>query len=58
MSFFEKLEEIAGAVAAVELDKKLDPNANILEEGAAAVAGYEGTEKLVEHFQEKQDENQ
>lgn len=49
-------EEVAGAVVAVEGVKKLDPNASIITEGIAAVAGYEGTEKLTEHF-EKKDED-
>lgn len=30
-------------MAAVEAAKKINPNANIVEEGAAAVAGFEGT---------------
>jgi hypothetical protein len=51
------LEELAGAAVAVEAAKKLDPNAGILTEGAAAVAGYEGAEKIEEHFENK-DENQ
>ena len=38
------LEEAAGAFAAVEGVKKLDPNAGIITEGVAAVAGVEGTE--------------
>ena len=42
------LEEAAGAFAAVEGVKKLDPNAGILTEGVAAIAGFEGTEKITE----------
>jgi hypothetical protein len=53
MGFFE---EIAGAVVAVEGVKKLDPNASILTEGIAAVAGYEGTEAIVDHFEKKDEE--
>ncbi len=49
-------EELAGAVVAVEGVKKLDPNAGILTEGVAAVAGFEGTEAVVDHF-EKKDED-
>ena len=49
-------EELAGAVVAVEGVKKLDPNAGIITEGIAAVAGYEGTEAVVDHF-EKKDED-
>jgi hypothetical protein len=47
------LEEAAGAFAAVEAAKKLDPNAGIFTEGVAAVAGFEGTEALVDHFEKK-----
>ena len=51
-------EEIAGAVVAVEGVKKLDPNAGILTEGIAAIAGYEGTEAVVDHFEKKEEEGQ
>jgi hypothetical protein len=47
------LEEAAGAVVAVEGAKKLDPGAGIVTEGIAAVAGFEGVEKLTEHFENK-----
>jgi hypothetical protein len=40
----------------VEAAKKLDPNAGIFTEGAAAVAGYEGTEAIVDHFEKKDDD--
>ena len=53
MGFFE---EVAGAVVAVEGVKKLDPNASIFTEGIAAVAGYEGTEAIVDHFEKKDEE--
>ena len=53
MGFFE---DVAGAVVAVEGLKKVDPNAGILSEGVAAVVGYEGTEKVTEHFEEKKEE--
>jgi len=46
-------EEVAGAVVAVEGAKKLDPNAGIITEGIAAVVGFEGTEKIEEHFEDK-----
>jgi hypothetical protein len=49
------LEEAAGAFAAVEAAKKLDPNAGILTEGIAAVAGYKGTEAIEDHFEKKED---
>lgn len=46
MGLMDEAEKIAGAVVAVEGVKKLNPNANILEEGAAAVAGFEGTDVI------------
>ena len=52
------LEELAGAAAAVEGVKKLDPNAGIFTEGAAAVAGYVGVEKVTEHFENKENAEQ
>jgi hypothetical protein len=57
MGFLEEAEKIAGAVVAVEGVKKLDPNASILTEGAAAVAGFEGAGAVAEHFEKKDDEN-
>ena len=49
------LEEAAGAFAAVEGVKKLDPNAGILTEAVAAVAGFEGA-GAIENFIEKKEE--
>ena len=49
------LEEAAGAIAAVEGVKKLDPNAGIITDGIAAVAGAEGA-KLIGEFIEKKEE--
>jgi len=51
-------EEVTGAVVAVEGLKKVDPNAGIITEGIAAVAGYEGTEAVVDHFEKKDDDGQ
>jgi len=48
------LEEVIGAVVAVEGVKKLDPNASILTEGIAAVAGYKGVEVVTEHLEDKE----
>jgi hypothetical protein len=53
----EDAEKIAGAVVAVEAAKKLDPNASILTEGAAAVAGFEGAGAIEEHLENKQETN-
>ncbi|MGB9236620.1 MAG: hypothetical protein WCC04_19605 [Terriglobales bacterium] len=58
MGLLDEAEKIAGAVAAVEGVKKLDPNAGILAEGAAAVAGFEGTKAIEEHFEQKKEEQQ
>ena len=55
------LEEAAGAFAAVEAAKKLDPNAGLLTEAAAAVAGGVGGEKLgdlIKEHEEKSEEQQ
>ena len=51
------LEEAAGAFAAVEGVKKLDPNAGILTEGVAAVAGFEGTEAITNFIEKKEEEH-
>jgi hypothetical protein len=55
MGLLEDAEKIAGAVAAVEGAKKLDPNASILTEGAAAIAGYEGAGAIADHLEKKDD---
>jgi hypothetical protein len=52
------LEEAAGAFAAVEGVKKLDPNAGLLTEAVAAVAGFEGTEKVTELIQEHEEKKE
>lgn len=55
MNFMEEAEKIAGAVAAVEGMKKLDPNAGILTEAAAAITGYEGAGAIAERIEKKDD---
>ena len=57
MGLLDEAEKIAGAVAAVEGVKKLDPNASILAEGAAAIAGYEGVKAIEEHVEKKEVES-
>ena len=57
MGLLDEAEKIAGAVAAVEGMKKLDPNAGIITEGAAAIAGFEGAGAIAERL-EKKDEPQ
>ena len=49
------LEEAAGAFAAVEGVKKLDPNAGLITEAVAGIAGFEGA-GAVENFIEKKEE--
>jgi hypothetical protein len=51
------LEEVAGAFVAEEGVKKLDPNASILTEGIAAVAGYKGVEAVTDHMENKEEED-
>jgi hypothetical protein len=55
MGLLEDAEKIAGAVVAVEAAKKLDPNASILTEGVAAVAGFEGAGAIAEHLEKKEE---
>lgn len=52
------LEEAAGAFAAVEAAKKLDPNAGLVTEGIAAVAGFEGTEKITDMIKEHEEKSE
>ncbi len=56
MGILNALEEVAGAVVAVEGLKKVDPNASFLGEAAAAVAGYKGVELLKEKLEEHKEE--
>jgi hypothetical protein len=57
MGLLDEAEKIAGAVIAVEGLKKVDPNASILTEGAAAVAGFEGTGAIKDQLEKKEDGN-
>jgi hypothetical protein len=57
MGFLEEAEKFAGAAIAVEGMKKVDPNASILTEGAAAVAGFEGAGAVAEHLENKEGTN-
>ena len=56
MGLLDEAEKIAGAVAAVEGMKKLDPNASIFTEAAAAVTGFEGVGAIAEHLKENKEE--
>ncbi len=51
MGLLDLVEEVAGAVAAVEGMKKLNPEAGMLTEAAAALAGYKGVEGIKEHLE-------
>ena len=57
MGLLEEAEKLAGAVAAVEGMKKLDPNASFVTEAAAAVAGFEGTGAIAERIEKKEEES-
>ena len=57
MGFMEEAEKIAGAVVAVEGLKKVDPNASILTEGAAAFAGFEGAGAIADQLKKKEETN-
>ncbi len=58
MGLLDEAEKIAGAVAAVEGVKKVDANASILTEGAAAIAGFEGVKAVKEHLENTEEEKQ
>jgi hypothetical protein len=58
MDFLEEAEKLAGAVAAVEGLKKLDPNAGILSEAAAAITGFEATGGVVDMLEHKKKEEE
>jgi hypothetical protein len=56
MGFMDEAEKLAGAAVAVEAARKLDPNAGIFTEGAAAFAGYKGAEAIEDHVEKKDDD--
>jgi hypothetical protein len=53
MDFLKEAEELAGAVAAVEGVRKLEPNAGFITEAAAAITGFEGAGAIANHFEKK-----
>ncbi len=57
MGLLEEAEKIAGAVAAVEGIKKLDPNAGLITEAAAAITGFEGAGAIAERIEKKDEES-
>jgi hypothetical protein len=56
MGLLDEVGKIAGAVAAVEAEEKVDPAAGLLAKGVAAVAGFEGAGKLEELVEKKEEE--
>ena len=52
MDLMKDIEEIAGAVAAVEAIKKVDPDAGIITEAAAAITGFKATGGIGEKLEE------
>jgi hypothetical protein len=62
MGIGKLIEEVGGAIAAEQAAEAVDPNANILVKGAAAVAGFMGAGKLSEtleaHADVKRDASQ
>jgi hypothetical protein len=57
MGLLEEAEKVAGAVAAVEGMKKLDPNAGLVTEAAAAITGFEGAGAIADRLEKKEEEN-
>ncbi|WP_245432259.1 MULTISPECIES: hypothetical protein [unclassified Rhizobium] len=56
MGIGKLIEEVAGAVAADEAVEAVDPNAGFITKAAAAVAGFEGVNKLTDVLKEKEQE--
>ena len=50
MGILDFAEEAAGAFGADKALEAVDPNANLLEKAAAAVAGFEGVKVLKDHL--------
>lgn len=58
MGLLDEAEKIAGAVAAVEGMKKLDPNAGLVTEAAAAITGFEGAGAIAERLENKDEKKE
>jgi hypothetical protein len=52
------MEELVGAVVAVEAAKKLDPEAGVFTEGLAAVVGFEGTKAIGNLIEDHKDQEE
>jgi hypothetical protein len=50
MGLLDFVEEAVGALAAEKGLEKLDPNANLIEKAAAALAGFEGVKVVKDHL--------
>jgi hypothetical protein len=55
MGILDTVGEIAGAVAAVEVTEKVDPEAGLLTKGIAAIAGFKGAGALESLVEKKED---
>ncbi len=55
MGIEKLIEEAAGAIAAKDAVEAVDPNAGFLTEAAAAVAGFEGVNKVTEALEKKEE---
>ena len=53
MGILDTVAELAGAVAAVEAEKKINPDSSLLAEGVAAVMGFKGGGTLASLAEEK-----
>ena len=58
MGIMDFIEEAAGALAADKALEAVDPNAELLAKGAAAIAGFKGVEALKEHLAADGDDGQ
>ncbi|MBN9045533.1 MAG: hypothetical protein J0H18_07680 [Rhizobiales bacterium] len=56
MGIGKLVEEVAGAVAAEKAAEAVDPGAGFITKTAAAVAGFEGVNKLSDVMSEKSEE--
>ncbi len=50
MGIHDLAEEAAGAFGADKMLEAVDPNANLLEKAAVAVAGFEGVKAIKDHL--------
>lgn len=58
MSILDEVGKIAGAIIAEQGVDKLDPDANLLEKAASAIAGYEAAKIAENKLKNSEDEQQ